>query len=360
MPLDTYLPPPLVCERLATIVARNGGVSAPPPVESKVDYVLPSHASEEIRELFRPLASVVFESDTIARLPGGRVFGAGAVLSPDGKSIARDVSVDFGKSFQDHWLLGYAKIRPPVPVSGTTAVIATALGSGYAHWLLEELPRLLVLRGVECDTIIAHGRSQFSQEAFARSGISARVVEARRYSHFGCERLIVPSLIGQAGFPVPKVGRLLEEFTVGVGIGEQNRQAAFGERLYLSREKARRRRVSNEAELWPSLQSRGFVKLCAEDFSWSEQIEAFRRAKVIVAPHGAGLANIVFCPPGTQVIELFNRSYVNGCYWRLASMKGLDYRPLIAAGPEALTLDLKSNPLDITADLDQIAAALVA
>ena len=31
---------------------------------------------------------------------------------------------------------------------------------------------------------------------------------------------------------------------------------------------------------------------------------AFRRAAVIIAPHGAGLANIVFASVGTPVVEI--------------------------------------------------------
>jgi len=297
---------------------------------------------------------VLFESDSLTRLPGGRVFGPGAVLSADGKSIARDVSVDFGKPFQQHWLLGFGRIKPPLALDGTTAVIATALASGYSHWLLEELPRLLALAGISYDNVIAHTKNEFSREAMALTQVSARVVEARRYSHYGCEQLIVPSLIGQAGYPTPKVGRLLDQFTAKLGGGP----VLVGERLYLSREKARRRRVSNDAELWPWLQSRGFVKVCTEDLSWVDQIEVFRGAKVVVAPHGAGLANLVFCQPGTRVIELFNRSYVNGCYWRLASIRELDYRPMVAAGPEPLTEDLRANRFDLEADLTQIARAL--
>jgi capsular polysaccharide biosynthesis protein len=340
---------------MQAIVARDGGDWEPQSIETTIDYVLPPHASDEIRDLFRPDTSVTLAEDFIARLPGGRVFGSGAILSADGKSIARDVSVDFGKPFEEHWLLSFKKIRPPVFVAGTTAVVATALSAGYAHWLLEELPRLLVLGAEEFATVIAHGTSQFSREALTRLSLSAKVLEPRRYSHFGCERLLVPSLISPPGFPSRRVGRLLTDFTADLG-GQQ--RAGFGDRLYLSREKARRRRVTNDTELWDWLRPRGFVKLCAEELTWSEQIEVFRRAKVIVAAHGAGLANIVFCQPGTKIVEFFNRSYVNGCYWRLASIQGLDYRPIVAAGSEPLTLALEANSLDINVDLPLIAKTL--
>ena len=41
-----------------------------------------------------------------------------------------------------------------------------------------------------------------------------------------------------------------------------------------------------------------------EDLTAIAQMDLFRRAEMVVAPHGAALANLIFCPPGTQVLEL--------------------------------------------------------
>ena len=280
------------------------------------------------------------------------MFGSGNVLSPDGQTIARDVSPDFGKPFQDHWLRTYPKLRPPVPLSGTTAVIATTLGAGYSHWLLEELPRLLAFKPGDCDTVIAHASHAYNRTAFALHGLTARILPARRYAHHRCEQLLVPS----PGQLTPTSIRTIDEFTAPLHQAE----SPFGERLYISRERARRRRVTDEPRLWAELAARGFVKMHLEELTWAEQIGAFRAAKVIVAPHGAGLANLAFCQPGTKVIEFFHRSYVNGCYWQLAALKGLDYCPLVPAGDEPLGQKLESNRFDITAGLAQVMQALAA
>ena len=183
------------------MVRRDGGVWERTPSETQADYALPSRASEELIEYFRPLSSVIFAPDGVARLPGGRVYGPGIVLSADGRSIARDVSVDFGKSFQEHWLLGFDRIKPPILLPGRTAVIATALARGYSHWLLDELPRLLLIRGVDYETLIAHTQASFVQDALGIAPAAPRYVEPARYSHFQCEQLVVTSLIGQPVYP---------------------------------------------------------------------------------------------------------------------------------------------------------------
>lgn len=313
-------------------------------------HPLPERISAEIREFLQPYSPINFAPAFLARLPGGRVFGSGNVISPDGKTIARDVSPDFGKPFEEHWLLTYKKIRPPVHLQGTTAVIATTLGAGYSHWLLEELPRLLALKPDDCETLIAHAAYAYNREAFALHGFAGKILPAKREAHHSCEQLLVPSL----GQLTPATVRSLDEFTVPLRLSS----SPFGERLYISRQKAKRRRVINESELWTELAAHGFVKLHLEELSWAQQISAFRAAKVIVAPHGAGLANLVFCQPGTKVIELFHRSYVSPLYWQLAALKKLDYRPLVAAGDEPLAQKLEANRLDIEADPEQVRQAL--
>ena len=69
----------------------------------------------------------------------------------------------------------------------------------------------------------------------------------------------------------------------------------------------------------------GFQSLHCEDMDFDEQAAAFRQAEVVVAPHGAGLANLLFCRPGTKVLEIFPASLLRTCYWSLAEALGLDY-----------------------------------
>lgn len=351
--LRDYIAPPTTCARLETIVSAAGGTLTTRPTVTRVIYPLPSGGDRGVSDFFRSSSVVDFEPDFIARLPQGRVFGEGIILSPDGRTIARDVSPDFGKSFAEHWLLTYRKMRPPTPISGATAVIATTLGSGYAHWLLEELPRWLTLPRGSARRMITHANRTFSREALASSGFEGEIWEAKRYAHFIGEELVIPSFVGRAGFPTPAGVRLLRDFATPFLGGE----SPFGERLYISRAKARRRRVSNEKELEVLLKSRGFVTLELESLSWQQQVAAFSRARTIVGPHGAGLANLVFCEPGTRVVECFHRAYVDGGFWRLAAVNGLDYRPVVATGTQPLALEVRANRQDMVVNLPAVMTA---
>ncbi len=342
--------PPRACVRLADLAARVGGEWIRLVEPERVRYALPERATPEVLAYLRGLAEVALEPAGTARLPGGRVYGDGAVLSADGREVVRDVSHDFGRQSDEHWLLGYEELRPPEVIDGATAVVAVNLGAGYCHWLLEELPRLLLVPPGEVENLILHAGSEPARAALARRGGGERILEARRAEHRACAPLLVPALVGRPGLPTPAALALIAEFTEGLG----REGSRLGERIHVSRAKAARRRVTNEAELTAALAAAGFVTVYLEDLSWAEQIAAFRAARVIVAPHGAGLANLAFCAPGARVVELVGREYFNPTFWRLAALRGLDYRPLVSGGEAILSERRECNRLDLVAEIQAV------
>ncbi|MEL6476489.1 MAG: glycosyltransferase family 61 protein [Pseudomonadota bacterium] len=105
-----------------------------------------------------------------------------------------------------------------------------------------------------------------------------------------------------------------------------------GVRLYLSRAGAKLRAPVNGAELDALLEAHGFETLVASDANHPDQIARFSAAEVIVAVHGAGLANLLFAPEGARVIEIFPGNFVKSTYWWMARRLGLQYRAVIG-GP---------------------------
>ena len=49
---------------------------------------------------------------------------------------------------------------------------------------------------------------------------------------------------------------------------------------------------------------RRLVRVRSDELSVRDQMRVFERSTVVIGMHGAGLANILFCAPGTHVIEL--------------------------------------------------------
>ncbi|NEP81006.1 MAG: glycosyltransferase family 61 protein, partial [Okeania sp. SIO3B3] len=77
------------------------------------------------------------------------------------------------------------------------------------------------------------------------------------------------------------------------------------------------------------LEKFGFVSLTLESMTIAEQVSYMAAAKVVISPHGAGLTNLVFCSPGTKVIEIFSPKYVNSLYWRISNFCSLSHYYLV-------------------------------
>jgi capsular polysaccharide biosynthesis protein len=95
------------------------------------------------------------------------------------------------------------------------------------------------------------------------------------------------------------------------------------ERIYLARRGPRS--ITNEQEVISFLEKVGFSVLHCEDFPVWKQAQLFAAAKIVISLHGSALTNILFCRPGTRVIEIFSPDYIVPYYWSLSSIAELHY-----------------------------------
>ncbi len=264
-------------------------------------------------------------------IPGGRTAGGtGAVITHDDRLLL-DVSRDFTAG--THHLFKNITLPRCRKLSGKAAVLAVAGGNAYFHWLADSLPRIEILRKTlpgglaAVDHFIVNRGIPVIAESLTMLGIPAGKIVFADDLHIQAENLIVPSLPGISGDPPPWACSFLRESFIS-----HKADISPQPRLYISRSNARYRQVENEAEVIECLSRQGFSVIRLEEHSFAEQIALFAGAEVIVAPHGAGLTNLLWCKAGTKVLELFSPNYVNVCYWAAANQLGLDYHYLIGGG----------------------------
>jgi len=92
-------------------------------------------------------------------------------------------------------------------------------------------------------------------------------------------------------------------------------------KIYVTRQDSSYRKIINESDVITLLREKGYKVINPQLYEIDEQIEIFSNADKIIAPHGSNLANISFCKPGTEIIEItpsfkenekiFNDRYVN-------------------------------------------------
>ncbi len=124
--------------------------------------------------------------------------------------------------------------------------------------------------------------------------------------------------------------------------------------IYISRKDALYRKIVNEKNVEDYLRSVGFEIIQMSELSFLEQVRTCAEAKIVVAPHGAGLSNIIFCQ-NAKILEMFSPSYINGSYAALASYVGNEYYYLLGTDASG------SSPIpwrDFEVDLETLVETL--
>ena len=85
----------------------------------------------------------------------------------------------------------------------------------------------------------------------------------------------------------------------------------------------------NEDEVIETVEAFGYEVVTLSGLDLGSQARLFAAASHVIAPHGAGLSNLVFCPPGMPVCEFHMDTYLNWCNRRIAAMRGLKYGCII-------------------------------
>ncbi|MEC4804946.1 MAG: glycosyltransferase family 61 protein [Jaaginema sp. PMC 1079.18] len=324
----------------------------PQTIEPRIHWKFTQEYAREIPSAF--LAVVPYGRLWVNR---GKTIRNSVVITPDDR-ILGDLSLEFGKAIQDNLIFEKWKLPPIHFLKGNVASLTSTKGEIYFHWIFDLLPKLELLKlgGVDLETIdyfvVNSVQSEFQKQSLSSLGIPAKkIIESTRYPHIKAEKLFAPSLPSLPGNPPQWVCQFLRQSF----IKQVNPDLPSCDRLYISRKTARYRRVLNEEKVWEFLQSLGFKTIKLEGSSIEEQAAIFNQAKVIIAPHGAGLTNLVFCASGTKVVEIYSPNYVNVCYYSLCQELGLDYYYFLGEGkqpPEGIDPHIVGD--DIQVDLDKL------
>jgi len=290
----------------------------------------------------------------VASIPGGRVLGDGHVITPDNFVLGDLFRHSGPKTFPENPLDNppfQEKFHPrPMEVDGTVAVLSVPHGRGYYHWMLEVLPRIELLRLAgfdlrDVDRFIVNTYASWQRETLTSLGISgADVIQSLWHPHVKARRLLVPSFPGER-FQVPK---WVCEFLRRTFLNGSSPARSGPRRVQISRVQATHRHVENQAAIDAYLQELGFVRVAMEQLAMQEKAALLANAEAILAPHGSGLVNLVFCSPGCKVIELFSPIAIDPLFWRVSCQMGLDYYYVVGQGN---TLEEDQHPVGNVANM---------
>lgn len=253
--------------------------------------------------------------------------------------------------------------------SGTVVTLTEFWESNYYHWLFQVLPRMYLVErvGLRPDYLYVEYEQEFQKQSLEMMGYKKeQIINSRQYEILSPTNLIVPSVVGIPGIAPGWACEYLRETFLKQKLVKKHDFESYQKRIYISRASARCRKVENEEEVVNVLKKFEFQVIELETLSFIDQVNLFNSADIVIAPHGSGLSNIVFCRTGTKVIEIFSPEYVNPCYWYIGQECDLDYYYLIGDGDpfrerepgEGWFWDGMQCGKDISVDLDRLRKTL--
>jgi capsular polysaccharide biosynthesis protein len=202
---------------------------------------------------------------------------------------------------------------------GIHASLISQWCTSYFHWITDALPRLRILEVAGCSDVplILPDPLTPWQTRSLELALGADPGHFTRFSgSLRPETLVWPRPAALTGHIPRWACSWLRDRLV-------RHPAEPQRRFYLTR-REHTRQVTNEDEIVSLLRPLGFDVVDPGTLSFDEQIAMFADAEVVVAPHGGGLTNILF-GQNAVVVELFDPSYINPCYYAMADRCDHEY-----------------------------------
>lgn len=200
----------------------------------------------------------------------------------------------------------YGKSLTKKTLKDTTYLHIYTKWFGYFFWLTDSLPKLIKTKAIHKNVKLIYPEnwksiSYVNEVLDMFPDLDKEIIP--KGVHIQVKKLCLPKTRKWSGY-IPKDDiDLIKHFIVQL-IEKNSNKSKFGKRIYISREKAQRRKPINESELNEVLENFGFDRICLEDFSILEQLTIIYNAEIVIGLHGAGLANCLMMQEGRKLIEL--------------------------------------------------------
>lgn len=225
--------------------------------------------------------------------------------------------------------------------------IVDTWSTGYFHWLTDALPRLMAAsaRAQNSPVLLPHYYQDYPYIAESLKFLNIPFHYYNIYEpYLKVKTLWLPSHTAECGnYNKTIINHLRNKFLASY-------TATPHRKIYISRLKAHKRKINNEAEVVAVMEQWGYEVHYFEDYSFARQVGLMAETKTLISLHGAGLTNMLFMPAGGQVMELRNRGEAHlNCFYSLASDLGHAYYYLQNKGDSTDT-----NTANITVDIQEL------
>ena len=209
--------------------------------------------------------------------------------------------------------------------------------NNYAHWLLDIVPKIKILSLVynlkNIDYFYFSKLNRFQKETFKILKLnSIKIIDSKSNKHCLIENLIFcthpnyfKGTISDAHSNIPKwiIRYLRKTFLTAA-----DKKIEKHKKIYIDRSDSRYNhcKIINDSEIKEYLKNQGFQIIRLSKHSLKKQVSIFKSCNYVIGPHGAGLANLIFCKRKTKVLEIKNIGHPNKVYQKISKLNKLKHR----------------------------------
>lgn len=235
--------------------------------------------------------------------------------------------------------------------------------NNFGLWLYEALPKLYWYNKFtevvgDTPTIVTPPLREYQRKTLRQMGYQPDEFVEFTNEILTPSRLIVPPQPGHcSGTPWHMSARSVNWVRSKLtGTMEPGR---FPERIYISREDAKWRAVSNENQVMDLLENYGFAKFVLSELDIIDQIELFAGADVVVGPHGAGNGHMIHATDADWLEMFPGKEAARPFYFVLANRMSHNYEYLVAE-PDGFQHPTKRAPRhrDMRVDVAELEAVI--
>ncbi len=207
-------------------------------------------------------------------------------------------------------------------------------GNNYFHFIFDIIPKIYISQKKIKKKIGFYyvSRPQKWQiKIFEILGVpKKKLIDSSKYKHISADKIIcIDHPWYKKGYiqnEVKKIPKWIILINRKIFLNKSKKFNSF-KKVFLDRStsKFNHCKVFNQNFLNDWLKKNSFGIYTPERLSQEKQIYLFRNASIILGAHGAALTNIIFCKPGTKVIEIIPADHPNKKCERISKILKLRY-----------------------------------
>ena len=211
-------------------------------------------------------------------------------------------------------------------------------GNNYFHFIFDILPKIYLLNSIidlkKIDYFYVTDPKKWQIKIFNILGISKKkLLSSKIYKHVFAEEIFAVDHPWYNSGYVQKNLKKIPEWII-----YQNRKVFLdrsknktkikskkGIFLDRSQSKYNHCQIKNVDDIKNLIIKKNFEIYRPEFLSFRKQIDLFKNSSVIIGAHGAAFSNIIFCKPGTKIIEIIPEDHPNKKCERISKVLKLKY-----------------------------------